>query len=200
MLVAANDARESSRTRTCTRKHHHPIFVCARFYMATASLVYLFIYLVFFILFQLMQGSHFEERMCVWGASFDANVYRFVRLMLVVVVLSPSPPSSSLLLLLLSLLEFRYESFYSRQSSNIVHEATHYIGRYASKPNDPNSPIVSNKTRAKQIATNQSKSKTNLIYAILGFMRPIQFLLHKAICSLSLALCVLFVATWCRWF
>lgn len=92
------------------------------------------------------------------SAPFDASVYRFVLLMLV----------SLLLLLLFLLLEFRYESFYSRQSSNIVYEATHYIGRYASKANDPNSPIVTNKTRGKQIATNQSKSKTNLIYAILG--------------------------------
>lgn len=129
----------------------------------------LFIYLVFFIPFLLLYESSFDERMCA-NAAFDANVYRFVLLMLV----------SSLLLRL----EFRNESFYSRQSSNIVHEATHYIGRYASKSNDPNSPIASNKTRGKQIATNQSKSKTNLIYAIRGYMRPTQFLLHKAVCFL----------------
>lgn len=159
--------RRMARKHAHTHIHkHHVVFVYARFYMA--SLVYLFIYLfgVFHFIPTDVWIFLWWTYVCMGASSADANVCRFVLLMLV----SSSPPPSSLLLVVL--LEFRYESFYSRQSSNIVHEATYYIGRYASKPNDPNSPIVSNKTRGKQIATNQSKSKTNLIYAILGFMRP----------------------------
>lgn len=126
------------------------------FYMA--SLVCLFIYLfVFgFDFFWFFLLSFSFQLLCSWiftlmNAPFSIQIRR------------------KILALLALLLEFRYESFYGRQSSNIVHKATHYIYKgWTSKAmtqahqlfpikktnNTPNK----NKQKGKK-STNRNKSK-----------------------------------------